>query len=268
MTDTFADGTSVAAKLGVTARVVEGELVLDLTPRPEVLHHGVVRASVLAFLMDVVAGIAIDDDPDVWTLTSDLSVRMRALPAPDRIEARGTALRRGRRSITYRVELRSGADDLVATGAIGFAKVARRDADPRKPRVGPETSRALFSGGGRLARPLRDEAGVEVLDARSGIVQLAVTPELRNPAGTLQGAMVALVAEVAAEELLSTRFESPVVVTDLDVRYLARAPVGPVRSRTRLVGEDLDATVEVELVDTSVDRVTTLVYARAATVRG
>ena len=54
-----------------------------------------------------------------------------------------------------------------------------------------------------LDKPLREEAGVEVLDASAGVVG-EVVPELLNPAGTLQGAMVALVAEAAAEELART----------------------------------------------------------------
>ena len=267
MTDTFADGTSVASRLGVTARVVNGQLVLDLSPRPEVMHHGVVRASVLAFVMDAVAGIAVDTDPEVWTLTSDLSVRMRPRPAPTRIEAIGSVLRQGGRSVTCAVELTSDEGELVATGALGFAKVPRRDSDPPKPRVRPDTSVAMFSGLSLLSQPLREEAGIEVIDPVHGEVQLRVTPELRNPAGTLQGAMVALVAEAAAEDMVSTRFESPVVVTDLDVRYLARAPEGPVRSKARLLGDGPEAAVEVELVDTSVNRVTTLVYARTAAIR-
>jgi acyl-coenzyme A thioesterase PaaI-like protein len=113
---------------------------------------------------------------------------------------------------------------------------------------------------------LRDEAGIEVIDAAEGIVQVDVTPALRNPAGTLQGAMVALVAESAAEDLVTTRYGSPVVVTDLDLRYLGPATVGPVRTRTRLLGDGPDAPIEVELIDLSEDRITTLVYARTVAV--
>ena len=77
--------------------------------------------------------------------------------------------------------------------------------------------------------------------------------------------MVALVAEAATEDLLTTRFESPVVVTELDLRYLRQAHVGPVRTRSRLLGAGSDAPVQVELIDTSTDQITTLVYARAVT---
>jgi acyl-coenzyme A thioesterase PaaI-like protein len=244
----------------------DGELRLDLVTAPSMLHHGVVRASVLSFLVDAVAGILLDQDPDVWTFTTDLSVRMRPVVAPGRIVASNTILRRGRRSATCRVELMDGDGRPVATGAIGFVSVARTKDDPPKPMVRPEQAPRLFDGKGTLERPLRDEAGIDVVDAAAGVVQVEVTPALRNPAGTLQGAMVALVAEAAAEDLMATHFGSPVVVADLDLRYLRKTTVGPVRTRARLLGDGPESPVEVELVDRSSDTVTTLAYARAVPV--
>ena len=264
MTDLFAEGGVVVSRLGVTATTRDGAFTLELAPRPETVHHGVVRASVLSFLVDAVAGIIADDDPDAWALTSDMAVRMRPLPAPVRVAAVGSVVRRGRRSVTSLVELTDQDGAPVASGAVGFAKLARRPADPPKPQLSPERAGAIFGGEQFLARPLREEVGIEVVDTANGVVQVEVTPPLRNPAGTLQGALVALLAEAAAEDLVATRFESPVVVTDLDLRYLAQAPVGPIRTRSRLLGTGPDAPVEVQLVDTSVDRVTTHVYARTA----
>jgi acyl-coenzyme A thioesterase PaaI-like protein len=255
--------TSVPAQLGVCARVVDGALILDLVPRPETMRLGVVRASVLSFVIDSVAGITIDDDPAMWTLTSDMSVRMRPVTAPDRVTATSTLLRRGRRSVTARVDVTDDDGRSIAIGAIGFAKIPRKASDPPKPVVTVDDIVELFVGRPVLDRPLREAAGIEVIDAAEGVVQVLVTPELRNPAGTLQGAMVALVAEAAVEELASVRFESPAVVTEMDLRYLAQAPVGPVRTRTRVLGDGPDAPVEVELVDTSTDTLTTIVYARA-----
>jgi acyl-coenzyme A thioesterase PaaI-like protein len=110
---------------------------------------------------------------------------------------------------------------------------------------------------------LREEAGIQVVDGSIGEVLMEVTPVLRNPAGTLQGAMVALLAEAATEDFVSTRFDAPAVVTDLDLRYLAQAQIGPLRTRCRALGTGPDAPVQVELFDTSADRITTLVYARA-----
>ena len=105
-----------------------------------------------------------------------------------------------------------------------------------------------------------------VLDAAAGVLEMAVTPELRNPAGTLQGAMVALFAEAAAEETPSARFSTPAVVTEFDLRYLAQTGEGPVQSRCTVLGEGPDAPVRVELSDRSTGRLTTLVYARTATI--
>ena len=169
--------------------------------------------------------------------------------------------------MTSTAELTSDTGEPVAVGAIGFVKVPRRESDPPKPHMSPEGAAALFTGVGALARPLREEAGIEVVDASRGEVRMEVTPKLRNPAGTLQGAMVALLAEVAAEDFVSTRFDVPVVITDLDLRYLAQAQVGPVRTRCRLLGTGPDAPIQVELVDSSIERITTLVYARASVIR-
>jgi acyl-coenzyme A thioesterase PaaI-like protein len=261
VTDISGPGTSLPGRLGVAARFEDGHLILELRPQKEVLHHGIVRASVLSFVIDVVAGIPLDQDADVWTLTSDMSVRMRPIPAPERIDATSAILRQGRRSATCLVELRTDEGAPIATGAIGFTKIPRKTTDPPKPNVPLGQTPLIFRDAAALVRPLREEAGIQVIDAAEGIVQVEVTPDLRNPAGTLQGAMVALLAEAAAEDLVATRFESPFVVTDLDLQYLRKAQRGPVRTRSRLLGSGPDAPIQIELVDTSTGEITTLVYA-------
>ena len=44
--------------------------------------------------------------------------------------------------------------------------------------------------------------------------------------------------------------------------------MGPVRTRCRWLGPAADDPIQVELIDTSVDRITTLVYARATILAG
>jgi len=259
MTDLQLSGGSVAGRLGVTARMDDGRFTLDLVPQPETMHHGLVRASVLAYVIDAVTGISVDSGSELWNLTTDLSVRTRPMPAPELVSATASVVRRGRRSVTLLSEVTTPDGTLVATGAAGFATIPRKENDPPKPLVSPELVVNVFGREGTITSPLRDEAGIEVLDAAAGIVQVAVTPALRNPNGTLQGAMVALVAEAAVEDMLSAQHGRPVVVIDLDIRYLARAERGPVRSACRVVSDD---TVEVLLTDTSTDTVATLVYAR------
>jgi len=96
LTDIPSADSSVPGRFAITAHVAGDGLELDLTPQPEVLVNGVIRASVLAYLVDATAGIALDKDPDVWTLTTDLSLRCRPVPAPDLAKASCTIVRRGR----------------------------------------------------------------------------------------------------------------------------------------------------------------------------
>jgi acyl-coenzyme A thioesterase PaaI-like protein len=263
MTDIPSNVHYVPSRLGVSARLVDGELVLDLTPTPEVLQHGMVRTSVLSFVVDAVSGVVLDNDPDMWTFTSDMSLRVRPMPAPALVSGTCKIVRQGRRSATCTVELTTDQGAPVGSAAIGFARVPRKEGDPPKPILTPQDFAMMFRELGTLSKPLREEAGIEVVDPANGVVQVVVTPELRNPAGTLQGAMVALVAESAAEDLVATRFGTPVIVTDLDLRYLGQAQVGPIRTSCRQIGDRLDSPIEVELTDTSTGKLTTLVYARA-----
>ena len=266
MTDLLDDNFNIPARLGVVAEIHDGEFRLGLHPRPELLRHGALRASLVAFLVDVAAGVVLDDDPQAWTLTSDMSVRMRPVPAPDFVSTRTTILRRGRRSAVAMVDVVTEGGGPFATGAIGFSRVQRRENDPVKPPASPNRMATMFDGSRTLDRPLREEAGIVVLDPSTGALEMEVTHELRNPAGTLQGAMVALFAEAAAEELASARFGLPAVVTELDLRYLAQTGAGPVVSACTLLGDGPDAPVQVELSDRSSGRLTTLVYARTSTV--
>lgn len=264
MTDLPAEITAVPSRLGTRALVDERGLVIELAPHAEVLHHGVVRASVVAYLVDVVSGVSVDSEADVWTFTTDMTIRMLPQPAPGMLTAVNHVLRRGRRSVTCAVDVTDEHGHAVASGAIGFAHVPRKPTDPPKIHMTPDQAAQRFRHTGFLTQPLRDEAGVVPIDPAGGVVEIAVRPEVCNPAGTLQGAMVALLAEAATEDLVAHRAGVPVTVVDLDIRYLAQAKVGPVRTRCTAIGD----WVRVELLDTAADQVSTLVYARAVPVAG
>ncbi|MET0902391.1 MAG: hypothetical protein ABWZ52_04050 [Acidimicrobiales bacterium] len=267
MTDLPAHLHAVPSRLGATALVDERGLVVELEPQEEELHHGVLRISVVTFIVDVVAGVTLDTDPDAWTFTTDLTLRMRPIPAPAKVTAFGSILRKGRRSAHGSLEVIDDHGGEVAAGAIGFAHVPRKPDDPPKPIVSREDVASRFSADERITRPLREEAGIVSIDPSGGVVEMEVRPEVCNPAGTIQGAMVALVAEAATEDLMASRGERS-VVTELDLRYLGQTTVGPVRSRCRILGDGPCPPVQVELVDLATHRVTTLAYTRASPVGG
>jgi acyl-coenzyme A thioesterase PaaI-like protein len=265
MTDFPSNLTAVPSRLGSTALIDERGLVIEINDiQTDLLHHGVLRLSVLTFIVDVSAGVALDSDPQSWTFTTDLSLRMQAVPAPRKVAASTAILRQGRRSAHGLVEVIDDQQRLVAAGAIGFAHVPRKADGPPKPQMSPEKLAERFTGLQRVSSPLREEAGITPIDPAHGVVEIAVRPEVCNPAGTLQGAMVALVAEAAAEDLIGSLADGPMVVTELDIRYLAQANVGPVRTQSRLLGTGPEAPVEVRLIDTATGRLSTLAYARAA----
>jgi hypothetical protein len=79
MTDIGGPAHPVPHRLGVAARFEDGALTLHLDPGPETLHHGVVRASVLSFMIDAAAVISVDDDKDAWTMTHRVERKVAVL---------------------------------------------------------------------------------------------------------------------------------------------------------------------------------------------
>jgi acyl-coenzyme A thioesterase PaaI-like protein len=255
-------GWPVPARLGMTAELRDGVMVGELRRLAETMVHGALRACAVVYLVDAVAGIAIDTDPTMWSFTSDLSVRMPSMPAPELLVGRSDILRVGRRSATVAVPLTLTSGDEVGLGLSGFARVPRRDTDPPKPDLSLVMRPEAWAGIPPLDVPVREAAGLRVVDAGAGVLELVLRPDLLNPAGALQGAMVALVAEGAAEELATATIGAPQVVTDIDIRYLAQSRQGPLRTRTRFVGPPSDGSLVVDIIDTSLDKLVTVVTLR------
>lgn len=253
---------SVPSRLGTSAELRDGVMTGEVRSLPATLVHGALRVSAVVFLVDAVGGIAVDTDPDMWSFTSDLSVRLPAIPAPERILARADVLRVGGRSATVAVPLSLPNGDDLGLGLLSFARVPRRDTDPPKPDIDRMTMADVWAGVTPLDVPLREAAGLQVIDAAAGVVELALKDDLLNPAGALQGAMVALVAEAAAEELATAAQGGHQIVTDLDIRYLAQGRQGPFRTRARFVGPPSDGSILVDIVDTTLDRLVTTVTLR------
>ena len=87
-------------------------------------------------------------------------------------------------------------------------------------------------------------------DAARGIIDVPVTDWSLNSMGAMQGGVVAMVADVAAETALRAATGEPLVVTDLQLTYLGFGRVGPVRSTVEVLGTGPGhGTARVELVD-------------------
>lgn len=239
---------TVHARVGITrGESAEGHLALAITPNHLVGDH--LRLSVLALMVDMAGGweahVAAAGD---WVFTTDLSVRMRAQPAPTRISSTSRVLRAGRTTLQAAVSMLDRDGREFAYGEAGFSRQPRRHGDPAPPDMHESSQR--WGKVQPLEQPLHDEIGIRVVDARAGAIEIELRDALRNPAGVMQGAMVAAAGEAAAEALLRAHRSAGAVLTDLDMRFLSMGRVGPIRSRARFLGDDeASGTVLVELVD-------------------
>jgi acyl-coenzyme A thioesterase PaaI-like protein len=269
VTDLPFDLTSIPLRLGVVMDLgADGTLTGSVSPPAAMCDRGSVPLAPLVFLVDAVAGVAVDTDPDAWTFTSDLSLRIPLGPPPARIDCDPIVLREGRRSITSEAAL---TVDGRPWGHcfISFARVPRRDDDPPKPAFDRSDSRDRRRVMAEpLDRTLRDAAGFASVDASGGVVSATLRPDLLNPAGAMQGAMVSGLAEVAALDLadhLGLSGAARHVATDIEVRFLAQNRVSPIVTRARLAGGRGDGLVRVDLVDDGgAGRITTSALVRVA----
>jgi acyl-coenzyme A thioesterase PaaI-like protein len=258
---------TLPARIGIEGEWRDGVLEqMRLVPYPEIIHNGVVRISVLALVADMMGGwVADQHSHHDWVFTTDLSVRAPALRVPGAIIATGRAQRVGKGTIATEVHMHDDAGAFVAYSHTGFVRIGRRYGDDPKPDFESSAERWAANRPPRISDALDVAAGIEVVDAANGAVQVDLRDELRNPAGAMQGAMVALVGELAAETIATHHLGAPQVVTDLDVRYLAMGRIGPVYSRAWFVGEPEHGTIHVELRDRgNDDRLMTALLARTS----
>jgi uncharacterized protein (TIGR00369 family) len=230
---------------------------------PHVCHDsGAPRAGVLSILVDVVGGglAAVAARPD-WIATADLTLHLTPRPVAGEIEARGRVLRQGRTTVVVEVALRESAGNSLGLATMSFAVLPRRAENLSVDQVDRVSRLTMAGPDSGLTTAFHERVTLAVLDAAGGTVELPLSDYVANSLGAVQGGMMAAAAEAAAEEAVRAALGGgPVESVDLQITYLALARIGPVRTRTRLLGVDSEfGTAHVELVDTGADdRLTTL----------
>jgi len=241
-------------------------VVPELTAR-----DGTARAGALATLVDVIGGglAARVAQPD-WIATADLTLHLTGAATAGSVEARGRVAHAGRTTVVIDVDLfddggtepqaKATRGREIGLATMSFARLPRRVDNPdlADSMTTGASSMALPSSG--LQASLLDEIGVAVVDAASGAVETPVRDWSRNSLGSMQGGAVAAVIDAAAEAAATVASVDAVVVSDLQLTYLALARVGPIRTRAEVLDVRPGVVVtRVELIDTgSDDRVTTL----------
>jgi acyl-coenzyme A thioesterase PaaI-like protein len=207
------------------------------------------RASVLATIADCVAGIpAHRMTAPRLSVTLDIAVRLVAPGCGDQLDVQGEIVKKGRSTMASEVRFLDAQNGtLVAHSYVTFMT------SPRPQDRTPALSRGMRTTGS-MAVALPEHVGAQIV--APGVVEIERTPLVVQAAGSLQGGLVALLGELAAESLTGS------FVLDLDIRYLSAVRIGPGRATATLLGDRL---VRAEVRDVGRDdRLTAVVVARVA----
>jgi uncharacterized protein (TIGR00369 family) len=229
----------------------DGTSAAWLTITPALLDDtGSVRAGVLATIVDMVGGgLSAQVASPNWIATADLTLHLVGRATSGIVAASTRVLRAGRTTVVLEVLLRNG-DTAIGFATMTFSVLPRRDGNPVIT-FGADAARltSLVIPGSGFRAPVLDALGVEVVDAGGGVVDVPVTDYSRNSLGALQGGVVAIAAEVAAEHALRAACGTPVTVKDLQLTYLALVR-SSLRTSTQVMHASTDyGSAYVDLVD-------------------
>jgi acyl-coenzyme A thioesterase PaaI-like protein len=208
-----------------------------------------VRPAVLLTIADCIAGVpAMHVSSPRLAVTLDMMVRIVADQVGDELEVTSDVLKQGRNAVASEVRFTdAGTGELSALSFLTFMT------SPRPQDLSPPVPDAMrFTG--TLPVTFPERVGLRIISP--GVTELDRRPFVVQAAGSLQGGMVALLGETAAESLTGR----PVV--ELDARFFTGVRVGPGRATAEVVGDGL---VRVEVRDIgNADRLAALVTARVA----
>jgi acyl-coenzyme A thioesterase PaaI-like protein len=247
----------------------EGVIAGGATVQPNICVPGLPmpRISMLAAYADNAGGLDASASFGSVAPTLDLSVHVLRCPGASDFTYESRLIKVGRRVIVAETwftaagsvpKRRAGDADPYAVAVSTFVIVTEPDPDGV---TLPSHLDAPFSPPLPLDVPIADHAGVTTV--APGVVDIEHRPSVGNSRGTLQGGMVALVAERACETLLAAE-GVPHVVTSIDLRYLSSMRVGPVRTTAKLLrAHDALAQLWVEVRDLGTGHLMTHVVADA-----
>src|SRR5262245_5677308 len=245
----------VLRDLDVTTEQLSAERAVSLAPVDDAVRNAAGAAS-LGFLTAVVdvtaAPIALIAGQPDWTATADLALHATdwLTLGPAVVDSR--LVRAGSNIVVIATELFDGngiadldgrSDKLarVAHGLVTFARIPARASasagrfDPAR-MVGQR--RRMNPTAPPSPAPLNVRIGLQVLDAERGVVELHNSDYVRNSFGTINGGVMGIVFQCAAEAAVPG-----FVATDLQIHYLAQAKAGPARTTVDILRRSSDHAV-------------------------
>jgi acyl-coenzyme A thioesterase PaaI-like protein len=220
----FAQAMAYAYEINEDNRTAQGEI--RLTEQLAAPSGTRPRLSSLVTVIDSMVGITccFNITPDV-PVTVDCSLALYQAPTAATLLIETELVKLGRSITTAEFGLREArGGPLVGHGFMTFAST--RNPDAWVPSLWRSTQ-----VGGRMDSPFPDFVGLELLD--DGSVEVALSPYLGNAVNGLQGGIVTLLAEVAAERLAQRD------IVELDMRFLRSVGVGPGRASAVALSDDV-----------------------------
>jgi acyl-coenzyme A thioesterase PaaI-like protein len=217
---------------------------------------GGVRLGVVAVVVDVAAAMITLADlfPD-RAATVTLSLQSTAMVRKGPLIASAKVVRKGSRQVLVDVEIVDGQGSEnpedgapCARGLVGFRRLSLRSDHAELPPMPERPSvSTLALPSAALAAPFVERAGIRVIDADLGILELSNHAWVRNSFGTLNGGMVATMLEMAGEQAARSVLGPDLVASDLEIHYVGQSGDGPMRTRavrTRVGAEHCVTRVE------------------------
>lgn len=199
--------------------------------------------------------------PD-WTATADLALHEVAPLTDGPIIVTSQLVRAGVNIVVVDVEVHDGhgqadpaARDATKAG-VGLVTMARIPASAsavssavdRTAVIGTKRSMATDDSG--FTQPVLDSIGVRVVDAARGVVELDKHDYVRNSFGTINGGVLGMLFQAAAEAMAGGHGTA----TDVQIHYLSQTRTGPARTAGTEIRTTADhAVYRIEAVDAGQD---------------
>jgi uncharacterized protein (TIGR00369 family) len=208
--------------------------------------------SVLLTLSDMVTGmLAMSATTPRVAVTVDLRTRLYHAPAHGEYTIDARILRTGSSLTVVEAMLTAVDHDTPFAVTLGSFLASPRPADVMPDMTGAMRGRE-WPEQPALSEPFTELVGLRVIEP--GVTEVVLRPDLGNATGSLQGGIVALLGETAAQTLASAESGATFVVDDIDVRYLRAVRIGPARAIATLHQLDDElAAATVEVRDTGMD---------------
>jgi acyl-coenzyme A thioesterase PaaI-like protein len=241
----------ILSELGHTVTRVGDELRGTATIIPEMHAPGTshLRTSILAIWADILTGLCVAEElaPRV-PVTVEIDVHLyRPAPGSGRIVGMARTLKSGRSLFVAGVDFVSGDDEVI--GVAGASFMIAPDPTVKLP---PELTVDVPRPDRLLAVPIAERAGCQ--RRGPGVAVLPRSTDGLNSSNTLNGGLIALVAEEAVLSLTPGG-----TLSSLGLRFLQPVRVGPVVASAR----EASGLAQVELRDEgSGDRLSAVATAR------